>query len=188
MFTHQTICVYAASSNAVADEFMAVATELGGQIARRHGTLIYGGGCTGLMGAVARGVHQHQGKVVGVIPHFMRHKEVAYEAADEMVVTEDMRSRKAILESRADAFVALPGGFGTLEEVLEVITLKLLKRHAKPVVLLNACGFYDPLIGMFEHVIAQRFAKPGSRDAYHVAGTVAELFDYLTHYPHSQVS
>ncbi len=176
------ICVFCSSSEAVAPEFFAVAAELGAELARRKVTLIYGGGAIGLMGAVAKSVHRHGGKVVGVIPSFLRTKEIAYEAADELIVTNDLRERKAIMESRAGAFIALPGGFGTLEEVLEILTLKQLQTHDKPVVFLNTSGFFDSLISLFERMYHGRFAKPDSRQFYHVAATPAETFVHLDTY------
>ena len=126
--------------------------------------------------------HHHGGKVIGVIPHYLRHQEIAYEAADELIVTKDLRERKAVMESRTDAFVALPGGFGTLEEILEVLTLKQLQQHTKPVVFLNTDGFYDPLIELFERLFRERFTKAEYREFYHVAKTPAQVFDHLKDY------
>ncbi|MBU6402159.1 MAG: TIGR00730 family Rossman fold protein [Verrucomicrobia bacterium] len=179
---HRTLCVFSSSSNAVAAKYFAAATELGELIVRNRMVLIYGGGIIGLMGAVAKSVHRHGGRVVGVIPHYLRRKEIAYEAADELIVARDLRERKAIMESRADAFVALPGGFGTLEEVLEILTLKQLRRHPKPVVFLNTEGFFDPLLEMFERFYRERFANPEARRAYHLAARPAEVFAYLESY------
>jgi len=118
-FTMKNICVYAASSDELDPAFYAAAEELGRLLAQRGNTLIYGGGAIGLMGALAKGVHAGGGHVVGVIPRGLRAREIAYEAADELVLTDTMRERKAIMENRGDAFVVLPGGFGTLEEAFE---------------------------------------------------------------------
>jgi uncharacterized protein (TIGR00730 family) len=178
----KTLCVYCSSSNAVAPAYFAVAEEMGALMAQRQITLIYGGGNIGLMGAIARSTHAHGGRVVGVIPHFMRKREVAYEAADELIVTKDMRERKAIMESRADAFVAMPGGFGTLEEVLEILTLKQLRTHHKPVVLLNTEGFFDHLLQMFEKLYEERFTKADYRHFYHVAARPSDVFTHLDGY------
>ena len=145
-------------------------------------SLVYGGGRVGLMGVLARAVHAHGGKVVGVIPDFLRAKEVAYEEADELIVTRDLRERKAIMESRSDAFVALPGGFGTLEEILEILTLKQLATHAKPVVFLNAQGFFDPLLALFEQLYREQFAKEETRAHYHVASAAHEALDHIERY------
>ena len=159
--------------------FFDAAEELGGLLAQRKISLVYGGARVGLMGALAMAVHQHGGHVIGVIPRFMRDREIAYEAADELIATETMRERKEIMESRADAFIALPGGFGTLEEILEIITLRLLHRHEKPVAFLNTADFYRPLIAMFEHFYAHNFAKPSSRSFYHVAPTPSDALEYI---------
>lgn len=176
------ICVYCSSSDHVSDGFFEVAIELGEAVATSGYRLVYGGGDIGLMGALARSVHIHGGHVVGVIPEFLRQPGIAYELADELVVTVDMRERKAIMETRADAFIALPGGFGTLEEMLEIITLKQLGVHDKPVVFLNAGGFYDGLNEVFEHIFEHRFAKPRYRDLYHFSVSVADALAYIAGY------
>ncbi|MHB8523473.1 MAG: LOG family protein [Limisphaerales bacterium] len=178
----KTICVFSSSSNAVATKYFAAATELGALIVQNQMTLVYGGGNIGLMGALAKAVHRHGGRVIGVIPHYLRKREIAYEAADELIVAKDLRERKAIMESRADAFVALPGGFGTLEEVLEILTLKQLRQHPKPIVFLNTDGFFDALLELFERFYREHFAKPDSRRLYYVAARPAEIFDYLKSY------
>lgn len=178
----KTICVYSASSDVIPAEYMDVASDLGRQMARRGYTLIYGGGAIGLMGAVARAVHDEGGTVVGVIPEFMLDWGVAYENSDELIVTRDMRERKATMESMSDAFIALPGGFGTLEEMLEIITLKQLGRHSKPIAFLNALGFYDCLHSTFEHMYAERFAKPEYRDLYRFSPDAADVLWYVETY------
>ena len=178
----QSICVYCSSSDAVSPVFFDAATQLGAAIGRRNLTLVYGAGAVGLMGALARAVHQHGGRVTGVIPEFMHAKGVAYQDADELVVTGDMRERKAVMEERADAFVGLPGGFGTLEEILEVLTFKQLEIHAKPIVLLNTRGFYDQLLGLFEHIYRERFAKPDHRRLMYVTDDVDSAMAYVEDY------
>jgi cytokinin riboside 5'-monophosphate phosphoribohydrolase len=184
----RALCVFSSSSNRVAEKYFAAAAELGRLIAEHRMTLVYGGGKIGLMGALARAVHQHEGRVVGVIPRYLRRKEIAYEAADELVVTRDLRERKAVMEQRADAFVALPGGFGTLEEILEILALRLLRRHPKPVVFLNLDGFFDPLLEMFERFYRERFADSDSRRAYHLAACPRAVFDYLARRPPNGVA
>jgi hypothetical protein len=177
----KAICVYCSSSDAVAPAYFDAAQALGAEIAARGCTLVYGGANLGLMGTVARAVHRGGGRVVGVIPQALQGKGLTYEEADDLVVTRDMRERKAEMETRADAFVALPGGFGTLEELLEVLTLRQLRLHTKPIVLLNTRGFYAPLVALFEHFYGERFAKP-LREFYHVAPDVAGAFTYLDDY------
>jgi uncharacterized protein (TIGR00730 family) len=163
------IAVYCSSSNLIHDDFFRDAAALGRGIGERGGTLVYGGGCTGLMGEVARATHAAGGRVVGVIPQAMKTVEVCYEAADELIVTRTMRERKAIMDERADAFVVLPGGFGTLEELLEILTLRLLKYHAKPIIILNTRGFFDPLLQLFQGLYDQGFARRKSFAPYGVA-------------------
>lgn len=179
MHTIKTVCVYCSSSGTVAAPYFAAAETMGELLARRGYTLIYGGATVGLMGALAKAVHRHGGRVIGVIPRFMRDLEIAYEAADECIVTSTMRERKEVMETRADAFIALPGGFGTLEEVLEVLTLRQLGRHHKPIVFLDTEGFYQPLELLFERFYEHRFAKPASRGIYHVAREPEGVMRYL---------
>lgn len=164
------ICVYCSSRTQVELAFGAVADAVGKKLAQAGHTLVYGGGSTGLMGRVARSFHAHQipggGRVVGVIPESMKSVEVAYLDADELIVTQTMRERKHEMDERADAFLILPGGFGTLEELSEVITHRYLKFHDKPIVILNPDGFYDHLLGLFEHFIETGMAKDVYRAMY----------------------
>ena len=158
------------------------AAALGKDIAARGHVFLFGGGVTGLMGACARAVHQNGGKVVGVIPKALNEKGIVYEDCDELVVTDDMRQRKARMDERSDAFIALPGGFGTIEEIMEIITLKQLRYHSKPIVLLNIGGYYGALLRQFEVIVRQSFAKPGCFDLYHVTESVTEALDYIEGY------
>jgi cytokinin riboside 5'-monophosphate phosphoribohydrolase len=176
------ICVFSSSSDAIDRNFFSAALELGMEIALRNGTLVYGGTNIGLMGAVARATQKHGGHVIGVIPEFLRAKGITFTSADELIVTHDMRERKATMESRSDAFVALPGGFGTLEEMIEIITLKQLRQHVKPVVFLDIDNFYRPLQRLFEHMISNHFAKEAMRQIYHFATDVPRAFHYLDSY------
>jgi cytokinin riboside 5'-monophosphate phosphoribohydrolase len=174
-----SICVYCASSDAVDALFFDAAERLGALLAARGDTLVYGGGNIGLMGALARSVHRGGGRVVGVIPERLRGLELAYEEADELVVTRDLRERKQVMESRADAFIALPGGFGTLEETVEVLTLRQLRMLEHPIVLLNTEGFYDPLWRLFEHMVEHRFVKPTALGLIHLAATPADALAHI---------
>jgi uncharacterized protein (TIGR00730 family) len=176
------ICVFAASSDAIDPAFFAAARELGTALARRGDTLVFGGCKVGLMGAVATAMHASGGRVVGIIPRFIRDKGLAYGSADELVVTDTMRERKARMEARADAFVALPGGFGTLEEMLEIITLKQLQQHTKAVLFLDVEGFYSPLHALYEHMFYERFAKASYRGLYEFVPTVRDALRYLDAY------
>lgn len=177
----RNICVYCSSSDAVAPIYMETARALGTQIAARGAALVYGGADLGLMGALARAVHAGGGRVVGVIPAALQARGIGYALADEVIITQDLRERKAQMEARADAFIALPGGIGTLEELLEVLTLRQLQAHTKPIVLLNTADYYAPLFALFAHLYRERFAKP-FEDLYHVADDVVGIFDYLDAY------
>lgn len=182
------LTVYCASSDRVDPAYFDLARTLGRQMAGRGITLVYGGGRVGLMGAVAEAAHEAGGTVIGVIPERLRSLEgVAYEVADEMIVTQTMRERKRHLYERSDGYVVLPGGFGTLEELLEVLTLKQLGYHAKPIVLVSpgldgSDGFWAPLIDLFEHLYATHFTSDAFRQLYHVAETAEEALAYLDAY------
>jgi len=178
----QRVCVYCSSSDAVAPAYFDAARELGAALGARGHTLIYGGANIGLMGALAKAARGAGAPIVGVIPRFFDKRGLRFAGAEEIILTEDMRERKAHMERRATAFLALPGGFGTFEELLEVLTLKQLGAHAKPIVLINTLGFYDSLIALFERLYAENFAKPVYREHYHVAPNPAEALDYLERY------
>lgn len=182
----QAICVYSSSSDAVPQHYFDAAEQLGGCIGQAGYNMVYGGGCIGLMGASARAVQRSGGKVVGVIPHFLNIPGVVYEQADELILTHDMRERKSVMAERSDAFIALPGGFGTLEEMLEMITLKQLGQHTKPIVFINTEGFYDPLINTFELMFTQQFAKPEYRELYHLAPDATDALAYIQSYQPSE--
>ncbi|MEM7627513.1 MAG: TIGR00730 family Rossman fold protein [Planctomycetota bacterium] len=177
--SERTVCVYCASSPRVEPAFGEVGDRVGTALAERGHTLVYGGGSTGLMGRVARAVHAGGGRVVGVIPESMKSVEVAYLDADELIVTQTMRERKHEMDERADSFLVLPGGFGTLEELSEVITHRYLKFHDKPIVLLNTDGFYNHLLALFEHFIETQFAGEVFREMYAVAIDVDEALALL---------
>jgi uncharacterized protein (TIGR00730 family) len=173
------LCVYCSSSDRLDPKYAAAAAELGREMVARGWGLIYGGGRTGLMGAVARAVKAQGGHVVGVIPEFMKVRELAYDEADELVTVITMRERKLLMETRADAFVTLPGGWGTLEEILEILTLRQLDLVRKPCVFLNQDGFYDPLLQLFDRMLEEKFFKPSNMDLFRVAATVPEIFDRI---------
>jgi hypothetical protein len=176
------ICVFCASSDAVEDCYFDAATELGAEIARRNYRLVYGGTTVGLMRAVAHAVHAGGGHVVGIIPEAIRDMGIAYQEADELLVTGTMAERKAAMHARSEAFVVLPGGFGTLEEFFEVLTLRQLKYHDKPIVLLNVNAFFDPLLELFEHLYSGRFARAEHHSLYHVTSTAAGALEHLETY------
>jgi uncharacterized protein (TIGR00730 family) len=170
----RSICVYCSSSNAVDAVYREAARETGRLIAKAGYSLVYGGTRIGLMGEVSAGARDEGGKVTGIVPEHIRARILDCEDAEALVVTPDMRQRKARMEQLSDAFLALPGGFGTLEEVMEIITLKQLGLHAKPVVFLNAAGFYEPLLAFFETIFRERFARQEYAALYSVVSTPSE--------------
>jgi uncharacterized protein (TIGR00730 family) len=166
------VCVYCSSSAAVDPEHVTVARALGTALGERGDVLVWGGATVGLMGEVARATRLAGGRTVGVIPEALRAVEIADHAAEELIVTPDMLTRKGELAARADAFVALPGGFGTLEELLEQLTARLLGFHDKPIVLVDVGGFWQPLLALFEHLYREKLARPESAAAYTVVTDV----------------
>jgi uncharacterized protein (TIGR00730 family) len=174
-----SVCVYCGASDQADPKYAAAAKELGASLARRQWTLVWGGARTGLMGAVARGAKESGGRVVGVLPEFIRQWEVAYDQADEMMVVKTMHERKVILQVRSDAFVILPGGVGTLDEIWDTFDLKNLNQHAKPIILLNQDGYYDAMLAFLDHSIAEKFSKPEVRRQFLVARTVTEVMALL---------
>ena len=173
------LCVYCSSSDRLDPKYFAAAEAFGRAMTARGWGLVYGGGKTGLMGTVARAVTSGGGRVVGVIPEFMIARELAYEQADELITVDTMRERKRLMEARADAFVALPGGWGTLEEIMEIMSLRSLDVHRKPCVFFDQDGFYTDLFRFFEKMTRERFNKPSHRELFAVAATVDEVFAQL---------
>lgn len=173
------LCVYCASGLELERKHYAAGEELGRAMAARGWGLVYGGGRAGVMGSVAIATKAAGGRVTGVIPDFMVERELAYREADELIVVPSMRERRRIMEERATAFVALPGGFGTLEEMIEILVARMLNRHAKPLVLVNYDGFYDDLIRFFDKLVEERFKKSGWRGLMPVVGGVDEVWPAL---------
>ena len=178
----KNVCVYASSSSLVDDVYVEAATELGRAMAQRGWGLVFGAGADGLMGAAARGAAEAGGVTIGVVPEKMDVDGVVYDSCTELFVTRTLRERKALMEDKADAFIALPGGFGTFEELLEIIALRQLGYHRKPVAILNVNGYYDGLIAQFDKAVEQRFSGPGALSVFGVFGTVEETLNYIDTY------
>jgi uncharacterized protein (TIGR00730 family) len=170
-----SICVFCGSRYGVDPRFQAAATRFGELVGGAGLRLIYGGGHVGLMGAVADAAVTAGAEVVGFIPTGLLAREVGHRAITELIVTSTMYQRKQEMIDRADAFVILPGGLGTLDELLEVITLRQLRYHDKPVVLVNLGGYWDPLLALVDRVIENEFAAPSARELYEVVATVDEV-------------
>jgi uncharacterized protein (TIGR00730 family) len=172
------VCVYCGSNQGNDPRFAAAARRFGEILAANRVGLVFGCGSIGLMGTIARAVHDHGGEVVGIIPEFLKVQERLFAGADEVIVTTDMHERKRLMFERADAFVALPGGVGTLEEVVEQLTWAQLGRHRKPILIANIAGFWDPLLVMFEHLLTLGFLS-GRQLSYLVADDVEDILPAL---------
>lgn len=182
MFPIHAVTVYCSSSNSIARIYLDAAAELGRAIAENEWKLVYGGNYLGAMASLADGARTAGGKVIGITPQLLVDKGIADNKCDELIVSSGMRDRKALMEERGDAFVALPGGLGTLEEIFEIIVGKQLRYHSKPIVLLDIAGYFNPLLGMLEHGIDQKFIKEKIRDLFFVAPSVAAAIGYLQAY------
>lgn len=173
------VCVFASSSDAVDQVYKDAAAELGRRIGTAGHGFLFGGGEVGLMGESARAAKAAGARVTGVIVDFMNAAGVSYTGCDALHVTATMAERKALLEGMSDAYVALPGGFGTLDELAQVITLAQLGISEKPIAVLNTAGFYDGLAGFFALLFERRFAKPASAGLYRFVATPEEAISYL---------
>jgi len=158
-----TLCVFCASSSKVDQEYIEAAHGLANICTTNNIHVLYGGGASGLMGALASCVLENKGKITGIIPNFMIEMKWAHAEVNEMVIVEDMRERKRRLIENVDAVVALPGGVGTLEELLEVITLKQLGLFTKPIIIINTNGFYNSLLKLFDEMVEKRFMHDENR-------------------------
>ena len=175
----KTICLYCGARAGLSPRFAQVAAEFGAAVAGRGWCLVYGGGSIGLMGVAARTALAAGGEVVGIIPRGLLEREQGLEDVSELIVTESLRERKGIMFDRSDAFVALPGGFGTLEEVVETLTLRQLRYHNKPIYFLNPDGFFDPLLAFFDHAVASGFVHPDHLSLFAVFPDVSSLMAQL---------
>jgi len=178
----RTVTVYCSSSSELAQHYYDAGAELGCAIASNGWKLVYGGNAIGLMKTVADAVRAAGGKVIGITPQFFCNKGLEDRLCDELVITNSMRDRKALLEERGDAYIALPGGLGTFEEIFEIIVGKQLAYHNKPIVFLNTAGYWNPMIAMIQSAIEQKFIKPKARNLYFIAATVSQAVDYLRSY------
>ena len=181
------ICVFGAASDEIAQEFTKAAFILGTHIARNGHTLVFGAGATGVMGAVYRGVCAANGQSIGVAPRFFDQEGVLVKDCAQLIFTDTMRERKQTMESLSDAFIMAPGGIGTLDEFFEILTLRQLKRHAKPVAVLNTQGYYDPLEKMLDHVCALGFLSTHCRHLYGICKDPEEVVRYVQMHAASQV-
>lgn len=175
----RSVCVYCGSAPGHDPRFRADAAALGTALAEAGIGLVYGGGNSGLMGEVARSVLQNGGYVTGIIPEFLKSRELMLDGAQEMIVVNDMHTRKRLMFERSAAFVALPGGMGTLEELFEQVTWVQLEQHDKPVVIANLHHFWDPLLHLIEHVKTSGFVRPGLAPHFEVVDDVRQIVPIL---------
>jgi len=180
MSTLRTVCVYCGSGPGTDPAFIAAASQFGRVLAENGVGLVYGGGSVGLMGALATAVLDHGGRVTGIIPEFLTRSERVLRQSQETVVTRDMHERKRLMFEKADAFVALPGGIGTLEELVEQITWAQLGRHRKPILIANVAGFWDPLCALIDHMRELHFLHNEAAINLLVAREVADILPMLT--------
>lgn len=181
------ICVFSSSSNAIADIYFEEAKNLGELIGKNNHTLINGGANVGLMEATTLAASQSGAKTIGIIPERMIDRSLASDNSHEVIITNDMQERKARMRELSDAFIALPGGFGTLEEILEVITLKQLSYHKKPIVFINTGNFYEHLIKQFERSYLELFAKSQYKKLYHIVDSAREALNYIENYKPEEI-
>jgi uncharacterized protein (TIGR00730 family) len=184
----QRVCVFCGSNGGARPEYLAAATALGKQLAARSIGLVYGGAGVGLMGAVADAALAAGGEVTGIMPRNLVEREVAHRKLHDLRVVGSMHERKALMAELAEAFIALPGGLGTLEEFFEVWTWAQLGEHTKPLGMLNVSGYYDPLLVFFDHLVSERFIRPEHRAMVLVEQDIAALLSRFAGYSPPVVS
>lgn len=173
------ICLYGASSSTIAKSYINPTEELGAKIAERGHTLIYGGGAAGLMGAAARGVYSRGGEIIGIVPSFLNVDGILFDNCNELIFTETMRERKHLMEQKSDAFIMTPGGLGTFDEFFEILTLKQLGRHSKPIAVFNINGYFDSLIQQLKNAMHKQFMNPDSFELCLFTDNADKLINYL---------
>lgn len=177
------ICIYGASSEVIDAGYMKETQKLGRVLAKEGHTLVFGGGAQGLMGAAARGFKEMGGEIIGIAPTFFMNVDgVLYDKCSQFIYTETMRERKQLMEEHADAFLVTPGGIGTFEEFFEILTLKQLGRHNKPILIYNISGYFDSMKAMMENAIEQKFMKDTCRELYVFVDTPEAVLTYLEQY------
>ncbi len=176
----KAVCVFCGASNNAPKEHLNIGTEFGNMLAKRGIRLVYGGGDCGVMGTVANAVLRNKGQVTGVFPMSLKNIESEHASLSEIIMVESMHERKRIMFERSDAIVVLPGGFGTMDEMFEIITWKQLEFHNKPVVIFNHLGYWDPLVALMENIIQKGFARHETRNLYKVVDSVEGAFHEIS--------
>ncbi|MBP9988364.1 MAG: TIGR00730 family Rossman fold protein [Ruminococcus sp.] len=176
------ICVYGASSKTIDNSYIQAGIKLGKIMADNGLGLVFGGGATGLMGAVARGMYENNGKIIGVAPKFFNVDGVLFENCTEFIYSENMRERKQTMEEISDAFIVTPGGIGTLDEFFEILTLKQLGRHNKPIALYNTNNYYDNISNLMNNSIKENFMSEQCKELFFISDNPSEIIDYIKNY------
>ncbi|MBQ9244755.1 TIGR00730 family Rossman fold protein [bacterium] len=176
------ICIYCSSSNDLPEKYYIMAKELGIKLAKHNYDMVYGGTTVGMMGVIANNALENGSDVIGVIPERIASFGLKHPALAKVVVTKDMRERKATMEKYADVFVAAPGGFGTFEEIFEILVAKQLNYHKKPVIFFNFDNYYSNMLKMFDTVYENKFAKETMKTLYYIANSVDDIFEYIDNY------
>lgn len=179
---HMKICVYGAASAAIDRQYSEAAERLGELIADRGHSLVFGAGASGMMGGVARGVFRRGGELTGVVPTFFNVDGILFDSCTRLIRTETMRERKQVMEDSSDAFIVTPGGIGTFEEFFEILTLKQLGRHEKPIVILNTNSYYDSMLEMLKLSVKGGFLTEGCIKLFYVTADEADALSYIEHY------
>lgn len=176
------ICVYGAASPSIDEKFITLTEEMGKKMAEKGHSLVFGGGGNGLMGAAARGVKSGGGHILGVIPSFFDKEniEAICDFCDDLIMPETMRERKQIMEDNSDGFIVVPGGIGTYEEFFEILTLKQLCRHNKPIAVYNQLGYYDELYATMKQAVNKKFIKEDCLELFYMSDNLEDIFSYIT--------
>lgn len=174
-----SICVFCGSSKGLSPKYSETAAQLGEEMADRNIELVYGAGNIGLMGVIADAVLENDGRVLGVIPHFLKAREVCHKGLTKLVVTDTMHQRKQIMADRSDAIIVMPGGFGTLDEFFEILTWKQLRLHKMPIGILNMEGYFDLLLGQIQYMVKEGFVRESNLELFVVSDSVESLLEQM---------
>ena len=181
------ICVYGASSTKTGEKYISAGEKLGKRMAERGHGLVFGGGANGMMGAVARGMTMGNGKITGIAPSFFEVDGVLYDKCTEFYRPDTMRERKRMLDEMSSAFIVTPGGIGTFDEFFEILTLKQLNRHNKPIVLMNTEGYFDSLLQAFDKGVEEDFMHEYSKKLFFVSDDIEEILNYIENYHEEEI-
>ena len=176
------ICVYGSSSSKIEKKYIDSAYNLGRAIVKNNHTVVYGGGAEGVMGAVARGAYEEKGKIIGIAPSFFKVDGSLFDKCTKFIYPDTMRERKKILEDMSDAFIIAPGGIGTYDEFFEILTLKQLSRHNKPIAIFNVEHYYDDIINMLENIAKKHFMTEKSLNLFKVFDDYKKIIEYIENY------